>query len=82
MNDTPPLAGAYDTIKVFMTLVDGDAFFAKMFVPHGERLQDLMNDRRKFIPVERHMSNRGRGNEDVWIMTVINKESIRSIEER
>lgn len=80
--NTPPLPAAIDTHKVFIVLRDGESFFGNVFVNHGERVQDLLNDRRRFLPVEKHMSNRGRGSEDKWAMTLINKDCISTVEER
>jgi len=70
------------TKKVHITLKDGESFFAKLFLGDGERIQDVVNDSRTFLPVEKHMQNRGRGNEDVWVTMLIHKEFIISVEER
>lgn len=69
-------------LKVWVRLNNGEDFFARLFVNPTDRLQDLLNDDRKFLPMEKHMQNRGRGNEDIWVMTVIHKDSIMLIEER
>lgn len=76
-----PLPSTTTSLKVYVRLTDGTDFFARVFVHNEDRVQDLLNDKRKFLPVQRHYSDRGRGNEDVWSTVVLNKESIILIEE-
>ena len=67
---------------VIITLMNGDSFFARMFVGEFERVQDAMNDNRKFIPVDKHMKAKTTHQGDVYAMTVIHKDAIMMIEER
>jgi len=78
----PPLPVAIEEYKVFVTLKTGHKFFGKVYVKAGERVQDLLNDKRAFIPILKHMDDRGTKREDVWKLIVVNKTSIESIEER
>lgn len=68
-------------VKVDIQLVDGKAFFGYVYLDDDYRLQDLMNDYRRFIPVHRHKQNSGRGNEDIYRMVMINKDHIVTINE-
>jgi len=71
-----------NTQHVYVRLFDGQTFYGRVFLKVGARLQDLMNDERKFIPIERQIQNPRRGEEDVWQLNVINKEAIILLEER
>lgn len=68
--------------SVYVRLFDGSTFFGRVFLEDGKRLQDLLNDERKFIPVEKQIQNPRRNEEDVWQMNVINKDSLILLEER
>lgn len=67
-------------IKVDVTLQNGDSFFGYMFLRDGERLQDVLNDKRSFVPIEKQQ-RKSSIKEDVYKMTIIHKEFIGSIEE-
>lgn len=67
---------------MFVVLKNGTEFFGRLFLQGDERVQDILNDSRRFIPLERHYENRGRGSEDIWKIIVLSKDSIQSIEER
>ena len=69
-------------VKALITLDDGTDFFGFIYVPDAYRLQDVVNDARQFLPIEQLISKRGRSNEDYYTLVLINKNAIRSIEER
>lgn len=69
-------------LKVLVKLTNQDDFFAVIYLDPDERLQDLMNDSRKFIPMLKHMQHRGTYDKDVYVLLVIHKDSIQSVEER
>jgi len=69
-------------IKVVVKTFTQEQFFGYLYLEDDIRVQDLMNDERKFIPIQKSENSRGRGNEDVFVNMVINKDSIASIEER
>jgi len=68
--------------KVHVKLFTQEQFFAYLYVKDDERVQDLLNDDRKFLPLEKSFDDRGRSNEDVYTHIVLNKDAIASIEER
>lgn len=71
------------TRKVLISIRDSEEdFFAEVFLKEGERVQDVLNDDRKFLPVRRHMQRRSNYSADVWIDTCIHKDTIGSVEER
>ena len=41
-----------NAVSVEITLTDGAAFFARMFLPMQGRVSDVLNDERQFLPVE------------------------------
>lgn len=68
--------------KVHVKLTTGEDFFGEVFLHPDQRLQDLVNDERQFLPVKQYKTNRGRGNEDVRVDTVVNKSILAILEER
>ena len=68
--------------KVWVKLLDGDQFFGYVFIPEGIRLQDMLNDSRFFVPINKHMNDRGSKAEDIYSMIMINKTTIASVEPR
>lgn len=68
--------------KVYVKHVDGETYWGEVYLADGERLQDMMNSNRQYIPINKLMSNRGRSIEDHWVMTIVNKLNISIIEER
>lgn len=69
-------------MKVLVKLTNEEDFFAVLYLEPDERLQDLLNDSRKFIPMLKHMQRRGTYDKDVYVLLVIHKDSIQSVEER
>lgn len=51
MNTTPDRPQT-DKVSVELTLTDGTSMRVKLFVRDMERVNDLLNDSRKFIPFE------------------------------
>lgn len=76
------MMGDKTIIKVLITLVNGEDFFARIFLADNERLQDAMNDNRKFLPIEKHMKRRSAHMGDVWLLTMVHKDAIMSVEEK
>lgn len=71
------------TKKVLISIIGKEeTFFARMYIDEGERVQDVLNDGRKFLPIEKHMQRRGGYDKDVWISAVIHKDTIAEVEER
>jgi len=68
-------------IKVVVRLFTQEQFFGNLYLGDGERVQDLMNDDRKFIPFEKTHMERGPKNQVTTSTIVISKEAIASIEE-
>jgi len=69
-------------IKVYVRLFDGTTFWGNVFVKPDDRLQDLLNDERKFIPVEKLEDKRGVKSEDTYVTVVLHKDGIHYMEER
>jgi hypothetical protein len=38
-------------MSVALTLSNGEMFYGSIFISPGDRLQDIMNDKRQFIPI-------------------------------
>jgi len=68
-------------IKVVVKLFTQEQFFGNLYLEEGKRVQDLMNDDRKFIPFEKTHMERGPKNQVTTSTIVISKEAIASIEE-
>ena len=69
-----------EQVKVWIELSRGDPFIGKIYLASGERLQDLMNDDRKFIPVYKLTSTSAKNIEN-YTMVILNKMCIVKIEE-
>jgi len=69
-------------IKVYVRLFDSTAFWGNVFVNEDQRLQDLLNDERKFIPLEKLEEQRGVKSEDTYVTVVLHKDGISYVEER
>lgn len=68
-----PLPG--ENVKVTIVLNDGTRMMeALVFIPNSQRLSDVMNDSRKFLPLQQLR------NVD-YVNTVIHKDAIMRIEE-
>ena len=69
-------------LKVYVRLFDSTAFWGNVYVKEGERLQDLLNDERKFIPVEKLEDKRGVSSKDTYVNLILHKDGISYMEER
>jgi len=69
-------------VKVWVRLFTQEQFIGNIYLEEGQRVQDLMNDDRKFIPFEKTHLERGPKNEVSTSNIVINKDALASIEER
>ena len=69
-------------IKVVVKTFVQEQFFGNVYLEDGQRVQDLLNDERKFIPFEKTHIERGPKNEVEVTNIVLNKDAIASIEER
>lgn len=68
-------------VKVYIkTLIEDKEFFGYIYLNDGQRVQDLVNDDRSFVPVNRQMRERS-SKEDVYKMVMLNKSIIGYIEE-
>lgn len=64
-----------ETRRVFVSVKmhDGDRFRGYVHLAPGERIQDLLNDERKFFPIQM--------NSDVGEMAILSKKFVVSVEE-
>lgn len=69
-----------EQVKVWIELSRGEPFIGKIYLGHDERLQDLMNNDRKFIPVYKLTSTSAKNIEN-YTMVILNKMCIVKIEE-
>jgi len=69
-------------VKVYVRLFDSTSFWGYVYVKTGKRVQDLMNDERKFIPVEKLDEKRGSSAEDTYVTICLHKDGISYVEER
>jgi len=69
-------------IKVVVKLFTQDQFFGFVYLEEGQRVQDLLNDERKFIPFEKTHMERGPNNTVSSSNIVISKDAIALVEER
>lgn len=67
-------------LKVIVKTDKDEYFFGYVFLDEGQRLQDLVNDERKFVPINKHVE-KSHSREDVYRVVMLNKDSIWSIEE-
>jgi zona occludens toxin (predicted ATPase) len=69
--------------KVILHLTDGREIWGNVFLQSDDRLQDLLNDGRKFIPVIKIDESRNSAiSKDKAITVIIHKDAILTIEER
>ena len=71
-------------IKVEITLNNEETFWGYVYTPIDtdySRLQDMLNDNRKFIPIHLLQDRKGRNLEIDYRMTMFNKNYIQKIEE-
>ena len=73
------------TVKVYARMFDGLAFWGYVFLKEDQRVQDLLNDERKFIPIRKLEDKRGalslKADEDNYKDVCIHKDGIYYIEE-
>jgi len=69
-------------VKVYVRLFDSTSFWGYVYVKTGKRVQDLMNDERKFIPLEKLEEQRGVKSDDTYVTVVLHKDGISYVEER
>jgi len=69
-------------IKVHVSLFTGETFWGYVYLKDDERVQDLMNDDRKFIPFKKVHLERGPKSQVTESNLVVNKDAIASLEER
>ena len=69
-------------VKVVVKLFTHDSFFGHVYLEDSQRVQDLLNDERKFIPFEKTHVERGPNNSVSSTNIVISKDAIATIEER
>lgn len=67
--------------KVVIYLVTGEKMYGHLFRAEFDRLQDLMNDDRKFLPFYGLIDHKNRSSPDLHRLTLLNKSSIVRIEE-
>lgn len=60
-------------IFVSVKMHDGDRFRGYVYLAQGERMQDLLNDERKFFPIQM--------NSEIGEMAILSKKFVVSIEE-
>lgn len=68
-------------VKVILTLVSGEKVWGYMYAYSEERLQDLLNDGRQFLPFFGLLESKSRNAPDIHRMTLLNKNAILKIEE-
>jgi len=72
---------AVKQVKVYVRLFDGTNFWGYMYLQESQRVQDLLNDERKFIPVRKLDEKRGVSTEDVHRDICLHKDGVHYIEE-
>ena len=71
-------------LKVEITYADGKEEWAYLYLVEGERLQDVANDKRPFLPVlllKNVARNQVREAQDNYDLVLINKQSIIRLKE-
>lgn len=68
-------------IKVIAKLADGSKVWGVLYIEHDQRLQDLLNDTRGFLPFYGLIDKERATKAAVERMTLLNKNAIQSIEE-
>jgi hypothetical protein len=72
----------HEKLKVHVFLRDGRSFWGHFYRKPGERMQDILNDERRFLPFERLYQDRGRASEDIYRTIILAKDAISTVEER
>ena len=72
-----------DKLKVEITYADGKEEWAYLYLVEGERLQDVINDKRPFLPVLllKGVTRNQVIPEDNYKLVLINKQSIFRVKE-
>jgi len=70
------------TIKVVVTLTNEKRFWAEMYSLEEDRVQDVLNDERRFLPFYVLDHNKGSRETGIKSLLMIHKDSISHIEER
>ena len=68
-------------VKVYVRLFNGMNFWGYVYIKEGQRVQDLLNDDRKFIPVKKLEDKKGIGTEDIYRNICLHKDGVHYIEE-
>lgn len=69
-------------IKACITMSDGTEVWVGVYATPRERLSDVVNDNRPFLPVRLLTDKQGKDYGDVYKMVLLNKSMIWRIEER
>jgi bacterioferritin-associated ferredoxin len=67
--------------KVVVTLRSGKFFWGRVYLQKNQRLSDLLNDSRVFIPISKLHDNRGTYRDAIYTTIIIHKDSIQSLED-
>ena len=68
-------------LKVAVTMIHGKTVWGFIFLEDGCRSQDLLNDERKFIPLNILRDDRSVRTKDEYKIMMIHKDSIMTLEE-
>jgi len=72
-------------IKAYIRMFDGHSLWGYVYLKEDQRVQDLLNDERKFIPIRKLEEKRGalalKPDEDNYKDVCIHKDGIYYIEE-
>jgi len=68
--------------KVYVRMFDSTSFWGLVYLQEDQRVQDLLNDDRKFIPVEKLEDKRPANSGDVYHTICLHKDGIHYMEER
>jgi len=68
-------------LKVAVTMIHGKTVWGYIFLEDDCRPQDLLNDERKFIPLNTLRDERGVKTKDEYKIMLIHKDSIMTLEE-
>ena len=73
--------GHTEVVKVRITTNDGAEVWCYIHCFTSQRVQDVINDARPFLPISVLKENRNRGLPDEYTTKILNKNFIRSIDE-
>ena len=68
-------------LKVAVSMIHGKTIWGYIFLEDNCRAQDLLNDERKFIPLNILRDDRGIKTQDEYKIMMIHKDSIMTLEE-